>query len=290
MVAFKDAMNLRTYYEVVKPERTLANVLTTAAGFLLACAWRIDVGLFIATVVGTTLIVASACAVNNLTDRRIDARMPRTKRRALVVGTLPVGRVVGLAVVLGVGGFGLLVAYVNWLTVLVGVVGYVDYVILYAWTKRRTVHSTLVGTISGAAPLVAGYVAVTDRLDLTALLLALIMVFWQMAHFFAIGIYRVEDYRAGSLPIFSVIRGVANTERQIVMYIVLFLLAVAVLPFGDGVGRVFSIVMLPVALYWLWGAFQPAKNSDDWGRSMFGTSLIVLLILCAVLSLGSVLP
>jgi protoheme IX farnesyltransferase len=283
-------MRLRSYIEVLKPERTLANVMTTAAGFLLASAGNIDIGLLAATIVGTTLIVASACAINNATDRNVDAQMPRTKRRALVVGSLPVRQVVGLALICGAVGFGLLIAYVNWLTVLIGVVGYVDYVVLYAWTKRHTVHSTLVGTVSGSAPVVAGYVAVTGSLDLTAWILALIMLFWQMAHFFAIGVYRVEDYRAGNLPIFSVVRGTVKTQRQTIMYTMLFLLAVATLPLGGKVGAVFLIVMLPMILFWLWRAFEPATNTALWGRAMFGVSLLVLLALCVMLAVATVLP
>lgn len=283
-------MSFRAYYEVLKPERTLANVMTTAAGFLLACAWKIDAGLFAATVIGTTLIVASACAVNNATDRSVDALMPRTKRRVLVVGALPVQNVVWLAIVLGMAGFGLLIMYVNWLTVVIGVIGYLDYVLLYAWTKRHTVHSTLVGTISGAAPMVAGYTAVTGRMDITALLLGLVMVFWQMAHFFAIGVFRREDYRAGMLPIYSVIRGTEPTMRQIVLYIMLFILAVVALSLGNLTTTIVMLAMLPLSLYWLWGAFQPARSTTSWGREMFGISLVVLLVLSAVLSVGSIWP
>lgn len=280
-------MSWRAYYEVMKPERTLANVMTTAAGFLLACAWRIDVALMAATIVGTALVIASACAVNNATDRRIDARMPRTKHRALVVGSLPVRHVVGLAAVLGIVGFGLLIAYVNWLTVLVGMIGYVDYVVLYAWTKRHTVHSTLVGTVSGAAPIVAGYTAVTGQFDLTALLLALVMVFWQMAHFYAIGIYRVRDYQAGSLPVLPVAKGIYHTQLEIMIYIGLFALAIAGLSFTGYTGAIFALVMLPLATYWVWGGFGRA-NARQWGRSMFGVSLVVLMVLCVMLSVGSV--
>lgn len=281
-------MSLSAYYEVVKPERTLANVMTTAAGFLLACAWHIDVVLMAATIVGTTLIVASACALNNATDRRLDARMPRTKRRALVVGALPLAHVIGLAVVLGAVGFALLAVYVNWLTVLIGVIGYIDYVILYGWTKRHSVHSTLVGTVSGAAPIVAGYVAVTGRFDLTALLLACVMVFWQMAHFYAIGVYRASDYQAGGLPILPVVKGVYRAQREIMVYIGLFVLGIAGLSAVGFTGAIFVLVMLPVAVYWFWAGFAQTEP-QRWGKSMFGVSLLVLLVFCAMLSVGSVL-
>lgn len=281
---------LGAYYQVLKPERTLANVMTTAAGFLLASAWRFDIWLLLATIVGTTLIVASACAVNNATDRGIDARMTRTRQRALVVGTLPVWQVLVLAVVLGIIGFWLLIAYVNWLTVAIGVIGYVDYVLLYSWSKRHTVHSTLIGTISGAAPLVAGYTAVTNRFDLTAVLLALIMVSWQMAHFFAIGVYRRDDYAKAGLPIFSVQRGVGATKRRIIAYIALFVIATALLLFDTHISPILFLVVLPLALRWLWSGFTSTQPDSKWGAAMFGESLTVLLVLSVVLSVGSILP
>lgn len=282
---------LSSYYAVLKPERTLANVMTTAAGFLLASAWRVDVLLLSATIVGTSLIVASACAVNNATDRGIDAKMPRTQKRALVSGDVSLRNVLLLAIVFGIVGFGLLIAYVNWLTVIVGAVGYIDYVVLYAWTKRHTVHSTLVGTISGAAPIVAGYVAVTNRIDATALLLGLAMVFWQMAHFFAIAVYRTKDYRAAKLPVFAVIRGRAQTKQRIMLYIVLFAASLPLLVVVGGLSTVVLIVLLPVTIRWLWLGFSPVLTSDaQWGRQMFGSSLAVLLLFCGLLAFGTVLP
>lgn len=279
------------YYSVLKPERTYANVMTTLAGFLFACRWHIDWTLLIGTVGGTTLIVASACAVNNCTDRELDARMPRTKKRALVTHTVPVRNVVALAIILGLAGFVLLIAYVNWLTVLIGAIGYVDYVIFYAWSKRHSVFSTLIGTISGAAPLVAGYAAVTAHFDMTATILALIMIFWQMTHFYSIGIFRRDDYKAGNLPIWPVEKGVVNTQHWILFYTLLYLITVSSLTFTGRTGYLFLAVVGVMALYWLWlgvkglGSLQPTK----WARGMFGFSLVTLLVLSAMLAVGPIL-
>lgn len=292
MAAFSGGMShLSSYYAVLKPERTLANVLTTAAGFLLASAWEVDMSLLLATLAGTSLIVASACAVNNATDRGIDAKMPRTQKRALVAKTVPLKNVLLLAIIFGAVGFGLLIAYVNWLTVIIGLVGYIDYVVLYAWTKRHTVHSTLVGTISGSAPLVAGYVAVTNRIDTTVLLLGLVMVFWQMAHFFAIAVYRTDDYRAANLPVFAVIRGQTQTKQRIMLYIVMFAACLPLLVIIGGLSTLVLIVLLPLTIRWMWLGFSPAAaNNLQWGRQMFASSLSVLLLFCGLLAFGTVLP
>src|SRR6187551_1976221 len=138
----------KTYYPTLKPERTYANVITTLASFLFAARMSVDWALLMATLGGTTLVVMSACAANNCTDRGIDAKMSRTRKRALVTHQASVQSVAALAVVLGVVGFALLVAYVNCLTVLLGAIAYVDYVVLYAWSNPTTPQSTLIGPVS----------------------------------------------------------------------------------------------------------------------------------------------
>jgi protoheme IX farnesyltransferase len=290
---------VKAYYAALKPERTYANVMTTGAGFLFACRWHVDWLLLFYTLIGTTLIVMSACAANNYTDRGIDAKMPRTKKRATVTGHVTGGKLLAIAIVFGLVGLAILAVHVNWLTLLVGAIAYVDYVVLYAWSKRTTVHSTLIGTISGAAPLVAGYVAVTGRFDLTALLLALVMVFWQMPHFYSIGIFRRDDYAAGGLPIWPVVKGVRSTQIWMLVYTTLYVLAVLALAlFGNsGVrhgsgGLVFGVVIGALGLYWLLRGMAGlrAQEPAKWARGMFGLSLITLLALSVGVAFAPLLP
>ncbi len=283
---------LKSYYAALKPERTYANVMTTLAGFLFASRWHIDWALLLYALLGTTLIVMSACAVNNVTDRSLDARMPRTKKRATVTGEVSAGRLVYVAVILGVVGFAILAVHVNWLTTLLGLLGYIDYVLLYAWTKRTTIHSTLVGTISGAVPMVAGYAAATGQFDLTALLLGLVMVCWQMPHFYAIGIFRLKDYRAGGLPIWPVVKGVRSTKIWLMVYTVLYVLAVLALGLFGSAGWVFGVVLGGLGLYWLFLGFKGFRTlqSEKWARGMFGFSLITLLVLSGMLAISPLLP
>jgi len=276
---------LRAYYAALKPERTYANVMTTSAGFLFASRWHFAWSLLLAAIAGTTLIVMSACAVNNCADRNIDAQMPRTKKRATVTGVVPIRRLTILAVVLGISGFTVLALRVNWLTVLLGLIAYVDYVVLYAWSKRTTPWSTLIGTVSGAVPLVAGYTAVTNKFDITALLLGLVMIFWQMVHFYAIAIFRRNDYAAAHLPVWSVQYGVRNTQMWMIGYTLLYLLAVIGLSLFGHAGWLFASITGILGLYWLYLGTKGFYHLDPtaWARSMFGFSLIALLALSAAI-------
>jgi protoheme IX farnesyltransferase len=283
---------LKQYYAALKPERTYANVMTTAAGFLFASKWLLSWRLLLATLVGTTLIVMSACAANNCMDRELDSRMPRTKRRPTVTGQVLIARLVGIAIILGVSGFVCLALWVNWRTVALGLVGYVDYVVLYAWSKRHTPWSTLIGTISGAVPLVAGYVAVTNRYDLTALLLGLVMIWWQMPHFYSIGIFRLEDYRAGSIPIWPVKYGVHRTQLWILAYTMLYIASIFLLAFFGSAGLTFACVLGILGIYWLFKGIVGLKTQEPiaWARGMFGFSLVTLLILSAGVAVAPLLP
>jgi len=283
---------VKQYYNALKPERTYANVMTTAAGFLFACRWHIDWLLLIYTLLGTTLIVMSACAANNVIDRKLDAKMPRTKKRATVTGEVSAQKLAFTSIIFGLVGFAILAVHVNWLTTLLGAIGYFDYVILYGWTKRTTPLSTLVGTVSGAMPLVAGYTAVTNSFDFTAILLGLIMVFWQMVHFYSIAIFRQKDYAAGNVPVWSVKYGVRNTQQWMLIFTFVYLLVVLRFIQFEMPGWIFSVVVAGLGLYWSYLGVKGFKSEkpEKWAKGMFGYSLVNLLVFSIALALSPLLP
>jgi len=282
----------KAYVEAIKPERTFFNVMMAGAGFLFACAWHVDWLLFIYTILGTSLIIMSACALNNYTDRGLDALMPRTKKRATVTGKVSGRGLLAITISFGLVGFAILAVHVNLLTCLLGLLAYLDYVVLYGWAKRTTVWSTLVGTPAGALPLAAGYTAVTNSFDATALAMCLVMVFWQMAHFYAIGVYRVKDYTLGKVPIWPVRYGVRSTQWLIVAYIIVYLLSVHILGISGNMGAVFYWVNILLGLYWLVRALQfiNTKKVEAWGRAVFGNSLLLLLVFAVTLAFAPLLP
>jgi len=281
--------HFNAYAAAVKPERTFFNVLMTLAGFLFVSLPHLDWALPIYTLLGTTLIVMSACAANNFTDRGVDAQMPRTKKRATVTGEVPAHALLTMAATFGLVGFAILLVHVNVLTAVLGAVAYVDYVVLYGWSKRTTPWSTLIGTISGAVPLMAGYTAVTGHLDLDAWLLGLIMVFWQMPHFYAIGVFRLKDYQAGKLPIWPVKYGTRNTQLWILIYVWLYVATVFLLALQENRWPLMAVGVY--GLYWLYVGLRrrPTVAPEAWARQMFGVSLFTLLVLAAGLTLVPIL-
>jgi len=220
---------IKDYYSLTKPGIIFGNAIPAVAGFFLASKGHPNAGLFIAMLVGISFVIASACVFNNYIDRDIDKFMARTKKRALPTGIISGRNALLYAIVLGVIGFSLLLFYTNLLTTFVGFVGFFVYIVLYGISKRRSVYGTIVGSIAGAVPPVVGYVAVTNNFDMGALLLFLILVIWQMPHFYAIAIFREDDYAAASIPVLPIKQGIKATKIHMVLYIAAFLIATVML-------------------------------------------------------------
>lgn len=266
--------------------------MTALAAYFFASGTDIDWWRMLAMALGTGLVIGSGCVFNNYIDRDIDAKMARTKKRAMVTGSIPVRNAMIFGAVLAIIGFWILIAYTNIVTVLLGAIGLFFYVVVYGVAKRRSVHGTLVGTIPGATPTMAGYCAVTGQIDAAAVSLFLIMLCWQMAHFYAISIYRKQDYKHAKLPISSVVRGIEATKRQIIYYIGGFIAADLLLFIYGYVGLSYTAVMTVAGIWWLLGAVQSeSKLKDkDWGKKVFLSSLSVLTLFSLMLVLNGILP
>ncbi len=182
-----------------------------------------------------------------------------------------------------------LLRYTNWLTFVIGFIAFVDYVVLYGLAKRRSVHGTIVGSIAGAAPVVAGYTALTGRLDAAAVILFLILVFWQMPHFYAIAIYRLKDYKSAHLPVLPAVGGIHATKVQMVVYMVAFIVATLALSAYGYTGYVYTIGMTIIGLIWLGKGIAGfrAANDTTWARRVFVFSLVVLLSFSILVSFGT---
>jgi protoheme IX farnesyltransferase len=273
------------YYLLTKPGIILGNLITVAAGFLLASKGSIHVWLFFATLIGLALIMASACVFNNYINRQDDRKMERTKNRALVTGLISDRNAIAFAICLGIIGSVILFLYTNFLTVMVASVGFFVYVVLYSFWKCHTIYGTAIGSIAGATPPVVGYCAVSNQFDLGAFILFMIMILWQMPHFFAIAMCHFDDYVAAGVPVLPVKKGILRTKVHMMVYILGFVLAASMLTFFNYTGYVYLIMTTSIGLAWLALCLQGFRSHNDqlWGQQMFRISLVMILATCFVI-------
>lgn len=272
----------------------MGNVLTSIAGYLLAAAhYGYSVVTFVAMLIGTTMVVGGACALNNYLDRDIDARMERTKNRPSVTAALsPIGMQL-FAWLLCIVGLAILAFWTNWFTVGIGMAGFFIYVWLYgAWTKRTSIHGTAVGAISGALPIVGGYAAASGMFDIGLGISFLIMFFWQFPEFFSIAIYRRNEYATAGIPLMSVVEGVQSTIFQILVFTLGYVVSTLALTIAGYTGWIYFVVMLISGLAWIGIGLKglTTPNPQKWARTMFGFSMYSILLLCIMLPLGPILP
>jgi protoheme IX farnesyltransferase len=282
---------IKDYYRLTKPGIIYGNGITLVAGFILASGTKIEYTLLFATLLGLSLVIASGCVFNNYIDRDIDALMERTKKRALVRGTISIAHALFFGTVLGIVGFGILLACTNNITFFTSCIGFFVYVVLYSlWLKRTSVHSALIGSISGAVPIVVGYLAVRGVVDLGAVILFLILMLWQIPHSFAIALYRLHDYENASIPVFPVRKGVHTTKVHMLMYTILFVAATLALSVYGYTTYVYFFSMATLGLVWIvytfFGLYVPNKETVAWARRMFIFSIIILLTFCVMIVIG----
>lgn len=272
------------YYLITKPGIVMGNLITVASGFLLASKGLFYPALFFATLIGLGLIMASSCVFNNLINRASDMKMERTKNRPLVTGKISTTSAFLFATVLALLGGLVLSLYTNFLTVSIASIGFFVYVVLYSFWKCRTVYGTAIGSIAGAVPPVIGYTAVSNSFDMGAALLFMMLIFWQMPHFFAIALNHFDDYVKAGIPALPIVKGLLRTKIHMVLYIAGFTVTAGLLASG----WISYIVGTSLGLLWLALCLKGLKSPNDplFGKQMFRLSLLVINILCLVLPFG----
>jgi protoheme IX farnesyltransferase len=283
---------LADYYELCKPRVVMLIVFTAIVGMFLATPGLAPFPALVFGTAGIGLMAASAAAVNQILDRRVDARMARTCGRPLVTGNLGVTESVLFAAVLGVGGMWLLHELVNpltaWLTLLT-LIGYAGVYTVYL--KRATPQNIVIGGAAGAAPPVLGWSAVTGTIDPHSLLLFLIIFIWTPPHFWALAIERHREYAEVNIPMLPVTHGLEYTRTQVLLYTML-LVAVSVLPFAVGMsGPLYLAGALGLGGWFLYYALR-LKFAPVPGLAMrtFGYSIVYLMALFTFLLVDHHIP
>ncbi|EAS45503.1 protoheme IX farnesyltransferase [Photobacterium profundum] len=280
---------IKGYIAITKPGIIIGNLISVLAGFFLAAKTEgVSLPLLSCTLVGVALVIASGCVINNIYDRDIDLKMSRTRQRSLAQGTINVDLAFLYALLMLLLGTALLYRWVNPLSAVVVLLGYVFYVFFYTmWYKRHSVYGTLVGSVSGAIPPLVGYLAVTNFISVDAVLLFTLFCLWQMPHSYAIAMFRMQDYAVAGIPVLPVVEGIHTARRHMMAYVVAFMLvALALFVFGHG-GAEYLVVSSLVCLMWCRVTFKPITQDSyvAWSKTVFKTSLIVVTAISGVLGL-----
>ena len=282
---------VRDLITLAKPRITLNVVITAATGlYLTSRAGHLDgpgpsASLVLSTLVGTSLIVAGANALNMYVERDVDRHMPRTKDRPL-----PAGRMAPRAALI----FGLAVSAVavpilaigaNPLTALLAVMANLLYVLAYTPLKQHSQYALHVGAVPGAIPPLLGWTAATGRIDAGGMVLFAIMFLWQIPHFIAIALFRKADYaRAGIVVVPNVVGELASRHAIIRWIFAVVAASLLVVPLGlAGRGYLVGASVLGTAFF-IWGCYGlRAGAGHRWAKSLFGFSILYLTLLFAVL-------
>ncbi|MBP1154333.1 MULTISPECIES: heme o synthase [unclassified Paenibacillus] len=279
----------RDFVQLAKPGILFSNSITAFGGFWVASGWQIDWMKLIFTLLGTALVMASGCVLNNYLDRDMDTKMERTQKRALATGRIAPQTVLWYGITLGIIGLSVLWFLANPIAALLGLIGLFVYVWIYtAWFKRTSVWSTVVGSFSGAVPPVIGYCAVNPQLDAGALVLFGILFLWQPPHFWALGIRRMEEYRAAGFPLLPVVKGTYITKMAMIRYIVLLIPVSLLLYLFGYVGSLYFYAATVMGLYWAYISLKGFKAEDEvqWAKKTFIYSInyLILLFIAMVIS------
>ena len=276
---------LRQYLVLTKPRVTQLAVFCAVIGMFLATPGLPDMQRVAAATVGIWLLAAAAFAINCLIEQQVDARMLRTARRATAQGTISNFQVLSLSGLLG--GLGMLVLYrwVNPLTMWLTFATFIGYAVIYTVIlKPRTPQNIVIGGLSGAMPPALGWAAIANTVPAEAWLLVLIIFIWTPPHFWALALYRSNDYARAGLPMLPVTHGQQFTRLHILLYSIA-LVATTVMPYILGMsGWLYLVSALVLGAMFVRYAWQLYKvYSDALSRKLFRFSILYLSLLFAAL-------
>jgi protoheme IX farnesyltransferase len=275
----------RQYWVFTKPRVTQLAVFCAIIGMFLATPGMVPWPILIGGSIGIWLLAGAAFAVNCLIEQAVDAKMRRTAWRPSATGEITPIQIIIFSCVLGAAGMVTLWLYTNPLTMWLTFATFVGYAVIYTWLlKPATPQNIVIGGLSGAMPPALGWVAVTNQLSAEAWLLVLIIFVWTPPHFWALALYRREDYVQAGLPMLPVTHGEKFTLLNILLY-TLILLAASILPYIYGMSGIFylvsAIVLSSIFVYYAICLYR--SYSDQLARKTFKYSISYLALLFAAI-------
>lgn len=280
------------YLALCKPKIVSLIVFTAVVGMFMAVPGMVPIDILVFGTLGIGLAAASAAAVNHVVDQHIDSVMARTRLRPLAKGNINSQSAIQFAFLIGAAAMIILTVFVNWLTALLTLLSLIGYGFVYSmWLKRATPQNIVIGGAAGAAPPVLGWTAVTGTLDPNSLILFLIIFAWTPPHFWALAIYRREEYKSVDIPMLPVTHGAEFTRLHVLLYtIVLFI--VTLLPFITLMsGPLYLFGAIGLGLGFIWYAVRLwHSKSDRIAMQTFSYSIVYLMALFAFLLVDHYVP
>ena len=276
---------LAQYWALTKPRVTQLAVFCAVIGMFLATPDLPDWRVVVAATVGIWLLAGAAFAVNCLVEKEIDSRMARTARRATAQGEITVPQTLVFSGVIGGMGMWVLYTMVNPLTMWLTFTTFVGYAVVYTIIlKPATPQNIVIGGLSGAMPPALGWAAVANDVPMQAWLLVLIIFIWTPPHFWALAMYRRDDYARSGLPMLPITHGMEFTRFHIWLYTIA-LFATSMLPYAVHMsGLIYLVSAIILGLIFLWYAWRMYKHYDDvLARKTFAYSIVYLSLLFAAL-------
>ena len=278
---------LRSYYHLCKPNVVFMMLITSLIGSLLATnGSNFNPLLILISLIGIGLCAASAAAINQVVDQKVDANMSRTSERPIPQGEISSSKAISFAIVIGLIGYAILYIYVNVLTAYLTIASLIGYAIIYTvFLKRATPQNIVIGGLAGAAPPLLGWSSITGSIDPNALLLVLIIFAWTPPHFWALAIHRKDEYAKENIPMLPVTHGILFTKLQIILYTIIMLL-VSLFPYFVMMSGAFYLVSaLVLGSIFLWYAFRLyGDDSNSLAMPTFQYSIYyIFLIFLALL-------
>ena len=279
--------SVKNFYALCKPRVTSLIVFTAIIGMFMATPGMVPWSLLIATTVGIAFSSGAAAAFNCLIEHKIDAMMARTRGRPLPTGQVSNKETMVFATVLGLTGLAILYYFVNPLTMWLTFATFVGYAVIYTiFLKPATPMNIVIGGASGAMPPILGWAAVNNTVSPESLIMFLIIFAWTPPHFWALALYRREEYAKVGMPMLPVTHGEAFTLLHILLYTVI-LVAVSLMPYGLGMSSltylVCAVILDAIFLAYVIGLYR--KYSDDLAKRTFKYSIIYLSLIFAALLL-----
>ena len=279
------ASRFNQFYQLTKPRVVSLIVFTAVIGMFLATPGMVPPQVLIAGTLGIALTAGAAAAVNCLVEQKIDALMTRTSRRPLPRGQVTSLQTLAFAGVVGGAGLFVLHQWVNTLTMWLTLATFVGYAVVYTvFLKPMTPQNIVIGGASGAMPPVLGWAAVTGEIAPEALLLFLIIFAWTPPHFWALALYRKNEYAKAGVPMLPVTHGDKFTRLHVLLYTVI-LTAVTLMPFATRMtGAIYLAAALVLNAVFLWHAVRIyVAYSDRLAQQTFRYSIAYLTLLFAAL-------